>query len=239
MDIKAFLRLLGKYKWVLILVPLLTGVITYFLVKNLPRQYSSEAQIATGLVDQSKQVVVNSNRNADIFKINQQFSNIIERMKMRRIMSILSYNLILHDLESPKASFRPYSKQVASLRQAGIDEVVRLYRERLLNKQVITISDNSGKYPLYDIISSMGYDDESINNNLKIYRPDNSDFVNVYYVSENPLLSTFVVNTLATNFINNYGEDVNLNQNNSIELLDSLMKKKEAAMNQKNAALKS
>ena len=239
MDIKAFLRLLGKYKWVLILVPLVIGVITYFLVKNLPRQYSSEAQIATGLIDQSKQVVVNSNQNSDIFKINQQFSNIIERMKMRRIMSILSYNLILHDLESPKASFRPYSKQVSGLGQAGIDEVVRLYRERLLNKQVITISDNAGKYPLYDIISSMGYDNESINNNLKVYRPDNSDFVNVYYVSENPLLSTFVVNTLSTDFINNYGQDVNMNQNNSIELLDSLMKKKEAAMNQKNAALKS
>ncbi|ATP56621.1 lipopolysaccharide biosynthesis protein [Pedobacter ginsengisoli] len=238
MDIKSFLRLLGKYKWVLILVPLLTGGITYFLVKNLPQQYSSEAQIATGLIDQSKQVVVNSNRNTDIFKINQQFSNIIERMKMRRIMSILSYHLILHDLEDPKASFRPYSKQVSKLGQAGIDEVIRIYKERLLNKQVIAIGDNAGKYPLYDIISSMGYDNDNIANNLKIYRPDNSDFVNVYYVSENPLLSTFLVNTLSSEFINNYGQDVNLNQNNSIELLDSLMKKKEAAMNEKNAALK-
>nr|WP_068892897.1 lipopolysaccharide biosynthesis protein [Pedobacter panaciterrae] len=238
MDIKGFLRLLGKYKWVLILVPLLTGVITYFLVKNLPRQYGSEAQIATGLIDQSKQVVVTSNQNTDIFKINQQFSNIIERMKMRRIMSILSYHLILHDLEDPKASFRPYSKQVSALGQAGIDEVIRLYKERLLNKQVITIDDNAGKFPLYDIISSMGYDNETITNNLKIYRPDNSDFVNVYYVSESPLLSTFVVNTLSSEFINNYGQDVNMNQNNSIELLDSLMKKKEAAMNEKNAALK-
>ena len=238
MDIKAFLRLLGKYKWVLILVPLLVGGITYYFVKNLPQQYSSEAQIATGLVDQSKQVVVNSNQNLDIFKINQQFSNIIERMKMRKVMSILSYNLILHDLENPKASFRPYSKEVSSLGQSGIDEVIKLYKERLLNKQVITLEDNSGKYKLYDIISSMGYDNESINNNLKIYRPDNSDFINVYCVSENPLLSTFVVNTLSTEFINNYGQDVNVNQNNSMELLDSLMKKKEVAMDQKNAALK-
>jgi uncharacterized protein involved in exopolysaccharide biosynthesis len=238
MDIKSFLRILGRYKWFLILVPVISSVVTFFLVKDLPRIYSSEAQIATGLIDQSKQVVVNSNQNVDVFKINQQFSNIIEKMKMRRMISILSYSLILHDLENPKSSFKPYSSKLSSLTKSDLTEVTRLYRDRLLKKQVITVSDNSGKYKLYDLISSMNYDNESLNNNLKIYRPENSDFVNIYYSSENPLLSAFVVNTLSSEFINNYGQDVNINQNNSIELLDSLLKKKEAVMNQKNLALK-
>lgn len=239
MDIKAFLKLLNKYKWFLILVPVVAAVVTFFLVKNLPREYSSEAQIATGLIDQSKQVAANNNQNADFFKINQQFSNIIERMKMRRIMSILSYNLILHDLEYPKETFKPYSKKIDSLRQPDREEIIRQLKDRLLKKQVITVADNKGKYPLYDIIGSMEYHKDDLDKKLNIYRPDNSDFINVDFVSHNPALSAFVVNTLSTEFINNYGQDVNNNRSNSIELLDSLLKKKEAAMNEKNAALKS
>lgn len=238
MDIKAFLKLLNKYKWLLVLVPVAAAVITFFLVKNLPKEYSSEAQIATGLVDQSKQVVAGGNQNTDFFKINQQFSNIIERMKMRKIMSILSYSLMLHDLENPKDSFSPYSKKVDSLNQNQRQEVIQLYKEKLQAKKVITIADNKGKYKLYDMLGSMGYGKEDIEKKLSIYRPDNSDFINVYYVSQNPRLSAFLVNTLSIEFINNYGLDVNINQNNSIELLDSLLKKKEAGMNQKNAALK-
>lgn len=238
MDIKAFLKLLNKYKWLLVLVPVAAAVITFFLVKNLPKEYSSEAQIATGLVDQSKQVVAAGNQNADFFKINQQFSNIIERMKMRKIMSILSYNLILHDLENPKDSFTPYSKKVDSLNDNQRQEVIQLFKEKLQTKRVITVADNKGKYKLYDILGSMGYNKEDLEKKLSIYRPDNSDFINVYYISQNPKLSAFLVNTLSIEFINNYGVDVNTNQNNSIELLDSLLKKKEAGMNQKNAALK-
>ncbi|MBB2148424.1 GumC family protein [Pedobacter gandavensis] len=238
MDIKAFLKVLNRYKWLLILVPITAAVITFFLVKNLPKEYSSEAQIATGLVDQSKQVVAVGNQNADFFKINQQFSNIIERMKMRKIMSILSYHLIIHDLEDPKDSFKPYSPKVDSLNQTQRQEVVQLFKEKLSNKSVITLADNKGKYKLYDILGSMGYSKEDIEKKLSIYRPDNSDFINISYVSDNPKLSAFVVNTLAVEFIKNYGQDVNVNQNNSIELLDSLLKKKEGSMNEKNAALK-
>ncbi|MNK87851.1 Chain length determinant protein [compost metagenome] len=237
MDIKAFLKVLNKYKWILICVPVIAAAATYFLVKNLPNEYSSEAQIATGLIDQSKQVAA-GNQNNDFFKVSQQFSNIIERMKMRRIMSILSYHLILHDLENPKESFKPYSKKIDSLSGTETQEVIRLYKERLLNKEVITIADNKGKYQLYDIIGSMGYNKEDIEKKLNIYRPENSDFINVDYLSENPNLSAFVVNTLSTEFIRSYGQDVNINQNNSIELLDSLLRKKETAMDQKNSALK-
>ncbi len=238
MNIKAFLKLLNRYKWILILVPITAVVITFFLVENLPQEFNSEAQIATGIIDQSKQVVVNGNQNMDYFKTSQQFSNIIERMKMRRIMSRLSYQLILHDLENPKSSFKPYSKKLDSLSSAQRLEVIAQYKEKLKKNEVLSIAANYGKYQLYDIISSMDYDKGGIEKKLYIYRPDGSDFVNVSYTSNHPDLSAFVVNTLSTEFIRSYGSDVNANQNSSIELLDSLLKKKELSMNQKNASLK-
>lgn len=235
MDIKRFLKLLKKYLWILILIPIIAASITYFLCKNLPKQYSSEVQISTGIVDASKQIV--SPGQMDYYKSSLQFSNIIEKLKMRKIMSIISYKLILHDLEDPNKSFRRYSAKIDSLSPADKQEIVNAYQIKLLKKEPITVMD-SGKYNLYDILASMGYDEFTINKKLTIYRPDNSDFVNIEFISENPFLSAYVVNTLATEFISNYSIDVYSNQSNSITLLDSILQKKEIEMNSKNNALK-
>ena len=236
MDIKRFLKLFKRYIWILILLPCVAATVTYFLSKNIVKEYRSEAQISTGLVDQSKQL--SSQTQNDYFKTSQQFSNIIEKMKMRKIMSILSYQIILHDLENPKTSFRKYSAKIDSLTAAQKAEVIEQYRIKLLEKAPITVFDNKGKYKLYDMLGSMGYDEAGISKKLTIYRPDNSDFVNIEFISENPLLSAYVVNELASEFIRNYTQDVYSNQNNSLALLDSLLKKKEGEMNNKNNALK-
>lgn len=237
MDFKAFLKHINRYKWLIIIVPLITIGVTYFMVKNLPKQYSSVAQISTGLVDQSKQVAAEQ-QNMDYFKTSQQFANIIEKMKMKKIMSILSYHLIIHDLEDPKNTFRKYSEKLDSLSSAKRTEVVNRFKEKLLKKETLTLSDK-GNNELYNYVASMGYDETAINKNLTINRTDGSDFINVAFVSENPVLSAYLVNTLTTEFIDNYGRDVDFNQNNSLSVLDSLLKKKEGVMNSKNGALKS
>jgi len=236
MDITRFFKLLKRYSWILILLPVIAAVITYSLSKNLPKEYKSDVQISTGLVDQSKQLTSQSQN--DYFKTSLQFSNIIERMKMRKISSILSYNLIIHDLENPRTTFRKYSPKIDSLSAAQKAEVIQMYKQKLISKSPITVYDNKGKYKLYDILGSMGYDEASFAKKMNISRPDNSDFVNIEFISENPLLSAYVVNTLATEFITNFTQDVYANQNTSIALLDSLLKKKELEMNSKNSALK-
>jgi succinoglycan biosynthesis transport protein ExoP len=235
MDIKSFLKYVYRYKWVVVIVPIIAVSITYYLVKNLPNQYSSEVQIATGLLDPSKQVI--SDQNVDFFKVNQQFNSIMEKLKLKKIINILSYSLILHDLENPKSSFRKYSVYVDSLNRQDREEVISLFKEKLMNKSVLTLSDNKGKYKLYDIVGSMGYGEEGFKKDIEITHADNSDFINIKYISENPDLSAYVVNRLATEFITYYSADVNYNQNNSIVLLDSLLKRKELVMNAKNDAL--
>ena len=236
MDITRFFKLLKRYIWILILIPIIAAAITYFLCKNLPKEYKSEVQISTGLVDQSKQL--SSQAQNDYFKTSQQFANIFEKLKMRKISSILSYNLILHDLENPKTAFRKPSAKIDSLSAAQKAEVIAAFKTRLVAKAPITAYDNVGKYRLYDILSSVGYDDNSISKKLNLTRNDNSDFVTIEFTSENPLLSAYLVNTLATEFIRNFTTDTYNNQNNSIALLDSLLKKKEVDMNSKNSALK-
>lgn len=235
METKKFLKLLRQYLWVIILLPLLTVLITYLLVKDLPEEYKSEAQISTGLADQSQQMT--ASQNMDYFRINQQFSSIMEMMKMKKIIDILSYHLILHDLNSPQNAFVKISDEIKSLSPAEKNETILFFTNKLLDKSSITVADN-GKIKYFDIIRSMGYDEKIIRKNLEISRINNSDFINVEFTSTDPLLSAFVVNTISNQFINNYELAVNQNQTKSIVLLDSLLKNKEQLMNSRNSELK-
>jgi len=237
MDIKSFLKLVNKYKWVLIIVPIVAVIITYFLVQNLPKQYSSEVQISTGLLDPSKKVL--TNENVDFFAVSQQINGIMEKFKTKKVLNRLSYNLILHDLEQPKSSFRKYSDKIDSLNAQQKQEVINIYKEKLLMGSVLTLADNNGKYKLYDIVESMGYGEEGFKKGIEVSHADNSDFITIEYISENPNLSAFLVNTLASQFLTNYSSEVSSNQNTSIVLLDSLLKQKEAEMNKKNDELSS
>ena len=113
MELQKFLLLLYKRKFILIIVPMIAVFITYFLVRKLPDTYKSRSRISTGLVDQSKQFL-EKNQGQDENKVSQQFSNLIEMIKLKRIFDQLSYQLIVHDLTSDKP-FRKPSKLITEI----------------------------------------------------------------------------------------------------------------------------
>ena len=154
MDIKRFLKFILRFKWLLIIVPLLCAAITYFFVKNLPQEFGSEVEISTGLLDPSKKII--SNETVDFYKVSLQFSTIMEKMKMKRIINILSYYLMLHDLENPTQTFRIYSKTIDSLGNSEKQELIALLRNKLESKALLTLADNKGKFKLYNLVESMG-----------------------------------------------------------------------------------
>lgn len=240
MNNKEFLNLVFKYKWLIIAVPLLTLCVTFFVVKNLPKEYKSQAKLSTGLLDPSRQIasVTQSYSGADLLiKLNQQFTNIIDIMTMSRNMSILSYRLILHDLKNPSKPFKPLSEDVKALTNAERQEAITLFEKRLEQKQVLTPLDNY-KIKLYNIVKSMGYDEKSLVKKLSINHDLNSDFITVEFTSNDTFLSVFVVNTFSDDFINNYSIDLANNKSNAIDALDSLLHQKEAVMNERNLQLK-
>ncbi len=240
MDFKRIFKLAVKYKWVLAAIPLITLVVTFLLIKDLPNEYKSQARISTGLLDPSRQISQNSvyYSAADLaIKTNQQFTNIMDIMMMPKNMSILSYRLILHDLRNPETPFRKWSDELRALDLKKRQQVISAFEERLAIKQVLTPFSND-KFALYDLVLSMKYDEKSLKRKLGIYHEENSDFVNIEFTSENTQLSVFVVNTLSADFVDNYGLDQIENKNRSILVLDSLLKTKEAIMNSRNEDLK-
>ena len=240
MNIKEFLKLIFKYTWLIIAIPTLTLLVTFFSVRHLPKEYKSQAKLSTGLLDPSRQVApdVPSYSGPDLLiKINQQFTNIMDIMTMPKNMSILSYRLILHDLRNPHKPFKTLSDDVKALSEADRLEAIRLFEERLIKKQVLTPLDNY-KIKLYNLVKSMGYDAGALSKKIIISHEENSDFVTVEFTSTNTFFSVFVVNTLSNDFINNYSYDLISNKNIAIDVLDSLLRKAEAVMNKRNQELK-
>lgn len=233
-DIKGLLAYLWRYKWWIVFVPVLCVGITYFLVKDLPQKYKSTAQIATGITDRFKEIV--SGGQLDYFRVNQQFGNIMEQMQSKRVMDILSYQLILHDLQQTDHPFAPIPERFMELTDTERSDIVLQYKSMLASGGLITPRMN-GKYPLFDFFTEMGYDDKSLQESLFVYRNGESDFINIEFTSENPELSAFVVNTFATEFISFYDISSVKNQDKSMALLDSVLREKEQLMNDRNREL--
>ncbi|MGM9478139.1 GumC family protein [Pedobacter sp. GSP4] len=240
MNIQKSLETIKRYKWMILTVFILTMVVGFFFLRNLPHDYRSEAKLSTGLLDPSRQLAPDnaSYTGPDvIIKLNQQFSTIMDIMKMPKNISLLSYRLILHDLKDQKAAFRPWSEELKGLSAQQRTEAIAIFEERLNRKQVLTPLD-TGRVRLYQMVTSMGYDEKSIGKKLDISHEQNSDFISVAFTSHNTLLSVFVVNTLSKDFINNYSVEQIGNKNTAIVVLDSLLKKKEAVMNDRIRQLK-
>ena len=236
MDIRAFLKTLYRYRWILIIIPIVAAVATYFLVKELPKEYKSSARISTGIIDPSQQLA--SDLSSGYFSQGQQFGNIMEMMKMKKMASILAYNLILHDLENPEKAFKKDNDEFKILKVADRKKLIEIFTEKLRKGDILSLSDIEGTYKLLDLAKGMGYAPDGLSENTLVNRQNNSDFIDIEYTSEDPKLSAFVVNTFANEFIHYYGLSVNANQSNSINLLDSLLHEKEKVMNAYNLSLK-
>ncbi|ULT39527.1 hypothetical protein KRR40_31960 [Niabella defluvii] len=179
---------------------------------------------------------MNAEQNMDYFKLSQQFGNLLEMIKSKKRISLLSYKLILHDLQNPDEAFKPYSDEIKKLSPDEIRQAISEYQERYQANTLISVADN-GKIKLYDILKSTGYDDKSISEKLDVFRNGESDFIKIVFTSPNPRLSVFVVNTLSTDFINYYTGLTQNNQKQSLAALDTIVRAKQSELQKKNSAL--
>ncbi|HEY0899627.1 MAG TPA: lipopolysaccharide biosynthesis protein [Sphingobacteriaceae bacterium] len=236
-EIVKFYQFLLRYRIVLIVVPVITVIIAYFLVRNLPNVYVSTAQIATGIVDNTQPSVFAQASGLQESKINQDFSNLLQMMQMERIVGQVSYKLILNDLTTSKP-FRPKSPLLKELNQYALKHAVEVYTKKYKARESLNLWD-SDQNGLHRVLASMGYDQGSLKGKLRTYRVGTSDFIQIDFESENPELSAFVVNTLTREFIDYYTSLTNENRVKSLNFLKNLTETKNKDLNDKVQKLQS
>jgi len=235
-ELRIFLRLLIKNRYILVVIPIISTIITYFIVRNFPNEYLSKAQISTGIVDDTQKSILSISDEPKGPQISQEFSNLVEMMRTKKIMDLVSYKLIIHDL-SGKKPYRPKSGLIQELKSSNIDHALDVYQDKYNKKEGLNLW-NSDENGMYSVLRSMGYDNEILRDKIRINRAGDSDFINIEFTSENPELSAFVVNTLSNEFINYYSDLVKINQNKATTFLGKLLAEKKKAMDQKIDSLR-
>lgn len=234
-DIVAFLKYVWRYKWLVILIPLVCGVITFMALRNMPKDYVSMAQLSTGISDRSQEIL--SQGNLDYYRVSQQFANLIESIKSKRSLNQMSLKLMIHDLSDPSKAFKELSEPLLALTDAQRKEVIQLYQEKLQRSEFVVPVD-TGKYPLFAYLKSMGYNDEQLGKNIGVNRHGDTDFINIDFQSESPHLSTYFVNTLAEDFIRYYQSSTSTSEATSMALLDSILIDRQQNLAQKQDLLR-
>jgi uncharacterized protein involved in exopolysaccharide biosynthesis/Mrp family chromosome partitioning ATPase len=228
-ELSQFLRILYKNKFVLIFVPLITVVAAYFLVKSLPDQFKAHGSIATGLVDKTEQGLMSSGTEQD-FEISRKFDNIIQMMSQKKVLDQVSYQLLLHDLKAAeKDDFLPASKELQAMDQSAKNQAVAVLTQKYKTRQELSPAVPSEK-KLLDILEDMGYNAESLQKKLTIFRLSNSDFINIEFDSQSSLMASFVINTLSNEFINMYATRLTDNYNRTISFLSGFLEQKRLAL---------
>ena len=226
METTSFFKLLFKRKLLLIGVPLVTFGASFFLVLKMPSTYNSHARMSTGLVDQSQQLIDKDGFQES--KINIEFANLLEMMHLEKVTDQVSYRLIIHDL-TDSVPFRKKSALVKELNPSAVNHAIDVYRKHYLDKTPLS-PYNQDELGLIRVIKSMGYNSDLLKKNLIFNRPNYSDYIDVFFESDNPYLSAFVVNSILEEFIAYYSDYIKTNNQRKVSFLDTLLSKKGAEL---------
>lgn len=231
-------KILKRRIWFLLGIPILTVVASYFLISEMGDRYRSTAQIATGFT--TDDAVKLSDTPATPFDVSTNFTNVIESMQSVPVLSLVSYRLVIHDLEDKKP-FRVFDdskERDIIIDEKSMTKALGLFKEKLKDIKSLNLFDTQDQM-LFAILKGYGYDAETISRDLRIRRVENSDFISVDYISENPFLSALTVNVVCQEFIR-YNKTLKTDRSSeSIEFLKNIVDEKKKILDEKTEALKS
>jgi uncharacterized protein involved in exopolysaccharide biosynthesis/Mrp family chromosome partitioning ATPase len=228
MDVIRLIRILLKRVKILVLIPILAMLMTYFLTLKMENVYKAQAQIAAGIVDESKITIEDKADLQSSFLIQTKFSNIIELIRCKQVVDQVSMQLMLHDLTKEHA-FRQHSKLFEGMNEQAKSNARKKLAEKIDQQQSLSayLPDEVG---IIKLIKSMGYDDASIQKKLKVERLGTSDFIEISYESDSGDMAAFVPNTVCQEFLRFYKTVKSEQNTNSVDFWERLARQKKAEL---------
>lgn len=235
MEFLHLFKTLLRRKWVIIISVVVALVAAYLLTRNEKRQFKSVAQIATGFTTKDEVNLTDERYNTAQAEI--KFNNVIENFTSVKVLSLLSYDLLLHDLTEkvPFKQLGPEEKEHEVLKKLPPQAAIQLLNTKLALAQPLR-KDVPEEAQLMDYIKLYGYDVEDINKRLQVGRVPKTDYINLSFTSANPELSAYALNTLIRKFESYYYQNKLQRSDTSIANLDSLVQQKKRDLDQRMAA---
>lgn len=237
MDLMFFINALLRKKWVIIICTiagLCASLLFTFTKKNM---YLSAATYSTGFT-MKQQVKLTSDDGLNIFEIDQRFKNVIETFKSPVVICMVSYDLMLHDLNEkmPYTTLSDKEKKKKEYTQVDFEKAKQILNEKKAHKEILRAYDPE-ENKVFQLIQLYGYDNESILDQLSVDRVAGTDYLNIIFKSENPEMSAFVVNTIGQEFIEFFNSITDTRTVESAGKLDTLAARKKREIDEKTNAL--
>lgn len=233
MDLVKIFKVLYNRKWWLIGAFFLAAITAFILTADIKKTYRSTAQLATNFtISQEVQI---SQERFNLYEADVKFNNLIETMSSARVMTLLSYNLLIHDLQNPKNAFRNIDEKIKEEPElAEIDrENMMIIAQAKLDSMSIINTYIETDQRLKALLEAYEYSFEDINDQLQISRIKNTDYVSINAYTENPFLSAFMVNKLCSEFQRFNASTISDRSNISVNIFSKLVAQKKEELDNK------
>ena len=97
MEFSYLFRALWRRKWILLICVVASSLLAFVFTRNGKKEYQSSAQIATRFT-----VSDQPNGSVNYIQSEFEFGNVIEMITSPNVVSLVSYHLLMHDLQSPE-----------------------------------------------------------------------------------------------------------------------------------------
>ncbi|NII23642.1 hypothetical protein HB364_01025 [Pseudoflavitalea sp. X16] len=238
MDLLYLLYSLLRKKWIIAGCTVLGLVAGFVFTLFQPKSYASYAQYSTGFTMEQK-VSIKEEAGLNFYEIDLRFNNVIETFRSPKVMSMLSYKVLLHDLEDlkPFRSLNDEQKKSNVYALTNMDHAKQLLRRKIAGMELLSPFDPEEK-KVFDLMYLYGYAPEYLQGYLTIFRAERTDYLVIHCKSENPELSAFIANTIGQQFIRFFNVIYGLRNQESAARLDSVASAKKRNVDSLTESLK-
>lgn len=230
MDLLVLAKVLWRKLWIIVTIPVIAGLAAFLFTMNSKDVYMSTAQIATGftLNDQVQITEEKFNmRDADV-----KFSNLMNSMNSGLATNLVSYRLLLHDLDEKLVPFHRPDPSLYKFTLKENELVKKMVQRKLDSLSPLATSD-----PEFEMIrkylEAYRYSYNDVKENIVIARIPNTDFIQVEVASDRPALSAYAANSFVEEFMRYHQSSKTERSGESVEFLKQLADNKKAEMDGK------
>lgn len=233
MELLYIFRTLNRKKWIIIITGILAAGATFLLTLNSKKLFKSQSQMSTGYTISEELKL--SEDNFNLPQIDVKFNNVIENITSPKVLNLLSYKLILRDLSSEEPFTKPDQSELdknEKLKGLDYENAKRIFKNKG-DSLLLLRSNNKVEKQLLDLLEIYKYDIESIKKKLYVARYQRTDYINIFFRSENPELSAYVVNQLIKEFQRYFDYTRRERSLESMIALDSISRKRKGDLDEK------
>lgn len=233
MELLRVFKLLYHKRFFLVLSSILAGVLAYLVIRNDPETYKSTAQIATGYTMRDK-----ISFGEDDFSLREsdvKFRNLIQTFNSPLLLANLSYRLLKHDLEEGEAFRKP--ENLVKDPTFNNDKFIALLETKINEYQLLDPTDIDEKF-LIQLLRTFGYTQRSLNEIIMVNRLKLTDYIEIIAKTENPYLSSFIVNELINVYIDYDIFQQSRSSGESLTILKNIVAQKKNDLDEKSNKLK-